>query len=228
MSKVKSAILPMIGVVAGVLMVIIGALGIVSAIREILQNLPSVEIGRQYDRRALHSLEGVVVDSRGNIYYGLGLVPLSRAGSIQVHNSEGDFLYNISFPTWTGTFFFYVDSDDVLHVFPVRNDRVLSFRHGELIDSRRHNSNMDRNATINRMRYHQQQTEFTDIHGNRYVLSSSVNFRMYDSYGNFIRTIRPDAPMLPLPFLLSLFVSAAGVGITILTIRHFIPIRRKY
>ncbi|MCL2699858.1 MAG: hypothetical protein FWE68_06055, partial [Defluviitaleaceae bacterium] len=64
----------------------------------------NVETGRFYDPIPLRSVDGIAVDSAGNIYYGS-----FDYSSIQVYDSEGLFLYRFSFQTGgRGYFWFHI------------------------------------------------------------------------------------------------------------------------
>jgi len=229
MNKIKKVILPIIGTTLGVAITIIGAWGILSSLQDIFQRMSSIEIGRNYNHRPIYSLEDAVVDSRGNIYYGLNLTLTSRAGSVQVYDNMGRFLYSVSFPTSTGMFFFYVDKDGIVNVFTARGGRKMSFYEGHLVYYRRiESSSQERQAVIDHIRAQQARRGFTDIYGNGYVLEpSNWAVRMYDLCGNFMRIVRQHISASPPFHLIPILVSVLGLTIFATAIKYlFVAILR--
>lgn len=217
MKNIRKVILISISSIAvGIVLVISGMFGVLLGIEEIFQDPLSIEIGRFYDQRPRRFIENIAVDSAGNVHYGLSH-GAGQGGSVQVYSNEGAFLYRISFPTWTGMFFFYIDAYDVVHVYPVRHRAILSFYNGELVSSRRTVSDSRHVVIIDSFRVHQENSEFIDIYGNVYRVRGS-GVRMYDAHGNFLRVIRPTSPIFPQPLSLSLVMIALGliIGLTAL------------
>jgi len=201
--------------------------GLIFGANEIINNFSTSNIELHHTKIPLGSVEAVSVDSSGNIYIGINQRgSIHNSGSVQVYDNNGRFLYRVSFPKWTGMFFFYVDDNDILRVFPARGRNVFSFVEGELISSE---PPADRNTTIEHFRYKQQTTQFVDRYGNTYTRTgfSNRNFRMYDTCGYFIRTIRPNAPILPLPFSLSLLMCASGFVFTAVTIKLIFKAKKE-
>ena len=224
MSNSRSIILSVLNMVIGVVLFIVSFGGLSLGLREVLVRGSSVRIERLGEPRPLRNIESIAVDSRGNIHFSLNQELLSNEGSVQVYDNEGNFLYGFSFPNWTGMILFYIDNDDVVHVLPVREGRVLSFSDGELIGYRERVIGAGENATTNYMRNLQNRTEFADRYGNQYRLSYSMTFhndriyntnvRMYDTEGNFVREIIPNAPTWPLTLGGSLLMSITGIILT--------------
>ncbi len=86
------------------------------------ENLDSFEL-------PLGDLEGITVDSEGNIYCGLQFY--SR---IQVYNAEGKFVYGKFIDSAGGAFRIRINQDDQLEVATARNDKLYIFaRDGFLV-----------------------------------------------------------------------------------------------
>ena len=223
MSKRKKKVLPTVltvtAAIAGIMLIVFSFPAVSFAYQNMFRN-PRIE--RSYNQWPIRAVVGISVDSNGNIYYGVDH-GFGRASSIQVYSNEGIFLYGISFPTWTGMYFFYVDGDDIVRIFPARDGRTLSFRDGHLISSNQPIDSTERNTIIQHIRRQQARSGFTDTHGNTYTTNpTTITVRMYDPNGNFIRNIQPDAPTLPLPFSTSLFIAIAGLAIIVIaSIRFF-------
>jgi len=213
-----------VGVIIGIILLIIGIHGFIFGLLEMAQNPSAVEIGRSYDQRPRRAIESVAVDSRGRIHYGLNH-DVGQGGSIQVYDNEGVFLYRISFPSRTGVFFFYIGGNDVVRIYPLRHRSILYFYDGELINSVRPSGDAGHIAAINRFRARQEVNEFTDSYGNVYIVRGS-SVRMYDIHGNFIRSIRPSSPFLPLQFLPSLAVAIISIVIVVIACKRFYDFRK--
>jgi len=192
----------------GVMLIIFGGLGFVLGI---IGGSTPVEPGRFYEQRPLAPITGIFVDSVGNIYYGS-----SQHNAIQIFNNQGVFLYGVSFTAGDGGIYFYVDHDDTLHIFSPRGNVVLSFIEGYLVYYRRFDAFAESAAL--RTRFRSEQTrEFTDAYENRYTTGTGRNVRMYDSNGNFMRTIRPDSPISAPPPIIFFFVAAIGMVIVMIS-----------
>ncbi|MCL2357881.1 MAG: hypothetical protein FWC70_12145 [Defluviitaleaceae bacterium] len=164
----------------------------------------SADIGRFYNQVPLHAIRGIAVDSQGNAFWGSG-----SHSSIQVYNNYGIFLYRFSFPTGSGDWTFYIDSDDVVHVATARGARLLSFKDGILLfESRAENSDMVREFDSRR------QAKVTDNYGNIYRIRHGV-VRMYDEGECFIRTIRPNAPIWPFHPVMMFGIAVVGLLIAV-------------
>ena len=197
-------------------------IGIVSCVLGFL-NLMSITTGRSYSPRPLYTINGISVDSRGNIHYGAGWF-----NSIQVYDNEGNFLYRFSFPvSGSEDFTFYIDNDDIVYVIPRRAGSIFSFKDGNLVNEQRildAYGNIDwneRTAIFDdfRSRYSR---EYMDNEGNRYVITSITRrVRMYDPEGNFIRRISPNAPILPLPIPIAMPVGALGIAVIVIANKSF-------
>ena len=189
-----------------VILIIIGFFGFFIQ----MGNTPN-RVERSYDPKPLHEINGFAVDSIGNIYFGL-----TQHSSIQVYDNRGNFMYRFSFPTGgAGHFNFIIDYYDVVHVVVRRESSVFSFKDGYLIYRQRFENERERMTIINGIKRNPYSRR--DVYGNIYTLTGSVQIRMYDSYGRFIRFISPSAPFFPLPgswfIFISFFSSFALIGI---------------
>jgi len=82
----------------------------------------STETEIYFKQLPLHEVRRIAVDSKNNIYIGL-----SWFSAIQVYDENGQFLYGISFEnTPKGTFYFYTDTNDNIHVFS--EGRMIEYR----------------------------------------------------------------------------------------------------
>jgi hypothetical protein len=161
-------------------------------------------VGRFYNELPLLPLNGIAVDSKGNVFFGI-----SEHNSIQVYDNMGVFLYRFSFPAGGGMFSFYVDYDDFVHVVTARNSRVFSFYGGHLVGER--GSYAEELQEFGRRR----QRDYSDIYGNKYAISFR-SVRMYDEYGNFLRRISPNAPIWPFPIFVMWLIALVGFIILII------------
>jgi len=218
--KYKTTFFSIIGIIVGIALLIVGIYGFIFGLLEIDQDPSTMEIGRSYDQRPRRAIESIAVDSRGKIHYGLNH-GVGRRGSIQVYSNEGVFLYRISFPAGTGMFFFYIDRNDVVRIYPLRHGNILHFYNGEFINSLSPSGILTMNHFIAR----QEVSEFTDSHGNVYAVRG-FNVRMYDIHGDFIRSIRPNSPFLPLQFLPSIAVAIIGITIIAIVGKRFYDFRK--
>jgi hypothetical protein len=73
----------------------------------------------------LGDLEGIAVDSEGNIYCGLQFY--SR---IQVYDAKGNFIYGKFIDSAGGAFRIRINNDDQLEVATARNDKLYIFERG--------------------------------------------------------------------------------------------------
>jgi len=166
--------LRMISTLIGSLLMLCGFFGFFLS----FSNLSSGRTGRFYDPLPVTTINGAVVDSSGNIYWGL-----SNPHSIQVYDNTGVFLYRFSFPTGGGaSYSFYIDSDDVIHIAVARGVGVFSIKDGYLVERRPVEGNEIAEFRTRR------QNIYTDNGGNVYVLRGR-GVRIYDENGNFIRAI---------------------------------------
>ncbi len=77
----------------------------------------------------LGDLEGIAVDSEGNVYCGVQFY--SR---VQVYDAEGKFLYGKFIDSAYGAFRIRINEDDYLEVATVRNDKLYRFdKNGNLV-----------------------------------------------------------------------------------------------
>ncbi|MHC4242355.1 MAG: hypothetical protein ACYSU4_08130 [Planctomycetota bacterium] len=96
--------------------------GFVVALDNALDNLDSFEL-------PLGALEGISVDSEGNIYCGLQFY--SR---IQVYDADGNFIYGKFIDSAGGSFRIRINQNDQLEVATARNDKFYIFaRDGSLV-----------------------------------------------------------------------------------------------
>lgn len=87
------------------------------------------QTGIFYTQKPLNEINGLAVDSIGNVYIGE-----SESSCIQVYNSNGVFQYGFSFPTGgAGWFAFGIDKNDQIHVVTARTDSHYTFKNGEAV-----------------------------------------------------------------------------------------------
>lgn len=204
--------------VIGVILVIFGSSGFLISI-----SYKTDPIGRYNDQKPLYSVNGIVVDSKGNLYYGT-----DQYNSIQVYNNKGAFLYRFSLPN--AFFTFYIDSDDIIHVASARANGVLSFKDGELMNVREY---MEGENVIPEFARLQKENYYDDL-GNRYYIYglaenrsldtigtkgtkvhlSNKTVNIYDPQGTFISMVSPKAPIWP--FSIWMFWGIAAVGLLII------------
>lgn len=109
------------------LLIIIGIIGFLSGVM-----IPSGLIPDSFEM-PLGDLQGIAVDSEGNIYCGAQFY--SR---FQVYNAEGKFLYGKCFNSGRGTFKIKVNSDDKIEIMTYRGQRKYLFdKDGTLLNERK-------------------------------------------------------------------------------------------
>ena len=98
------------------LLMIIGLIGLVSSL-----SLPSGLIPDSFEM-PLSGLEGLAVDSEGNIYCGV-----QYYSRFQVYNAQGKFLYGKCFNSGKGAFKIKINSNDDLEIMTYRGKRKYLF-----------------------------------------------------------------------------------------------------
>lgn len=115
--------------IAAIFALMIGFLGFFSAFNS-MDNADRI-IERFDTQFPLHEINGIAVDSKGNLYYGT-----SQHSAIQVYDNQGVFLYGFLFPTGgAGYFAFYIDDNDFIHIATSRTNSTYLFQYGELIEA---------------------------------------------------------------------------------------------
>lgn len=126
----KNSVIPMpIRVISGIIgvnMLFFGFFGFIrSACRGMYQ-----QTGMFYTQKPLNEVNGLAVDSMGNVYIGE-----SESSCIQVYDPNGVFQYGFSFPTGgAGWFAFGIDENDQIHVVTARTDSHYTFKNGETVE----------------------------------------------------------------------------------------------
>jgi len=136
--------------------------------------------GRFYNQTPMNTIYGIVVDSKGNIFFALS------ANSIQVFDNTGAFLYGFAYATPWGNSTFAIDSNDVVHI-AVAGEGIQSFYNGYLIKQRAF-MHADEFTEIRNSR----KQRYVDIDGNIYIIRDrvfSMEVQIYDKYGDFVRNI---------------------------------------
>jgi len=181
-------ILRAIASVVGVLMLFFGFIGFFIASGA----AASVISGRYYDQMPLYRIDGIAVDSNGNVHCGN-----FDYRSIQVYDSSGVFLYRFTVP-FSGSvdfFAFYIDDEDVVHITDAVRARIVSFKDGYLVSDIMVADDSSYSDLLRGFsRYGRNQ--FFDASGNKYVVSGRT-VRVYDIDGVFIRRVSPNAPIWP-------------------------------
>jgi len=161
-----------------------------------------------YDEKPLYSVEGIAVDSAGNLYFGN-----REHQTIHVYDNEGRFLYRFS-RGGEGSYIFYIDEDDIVHVATARQDRVFSFKDGVLIAEHEYAAGYEQTRTFEDFSQ-RQRTSFTDKEGNTYVVTSRT-VTVYDQQGELIRSVTPRGPTWPLHSLMYWGTMAVGLLLSVL------------
>ena len=175
-------------------------------------NTVAKQTGRFDDQKPLYEIRGIVVDSSGDIYYGI-----DNHSSIQVYDNTGGFLYRFAFKS-VKFLEFYIDKDDVLHVVMLTsNGDVYSLYDGNIIDTYKTADSGNMGISFRKLR----ESSYSDDRGNRYDISGTT-VRMYDDNGTFIRKIVPNgAPVWPFPAFVYFGISIFGGLIVFLFNRNF-------
>ncbi|MCL2224789.1 MAG: hypothetical protein FWB96_07470 [Defluviitaleaceae bacterium] len=193
----------------GLLLLIIGFFGFFLTL-----NVPVTgRVGRFYDQMHMPRINGMAVDSAGNIFVGAG----GHLGAIQVFDNTGIFLYRFTFPPGGGAYFtFYIDDDDIVHVAVARGSRYMAFKDGYLVGERRPLETGELEEIRRRRRGSR-----VDNEGNIYALRG-MRVRMYDENRNFIRTISFNTPLrLLLPNMMG-FLFFMGIVIMVVANKSFV------
>ena len=190
----------------GLFLLLAGFMGFIASVGNSVRG----QFGRFYDQVPIHELIGIVVDGSGNIFWGT-----SNHNSIQVYDNTGAFLYRFSFPTGGGTFSFYIDSYDILHVATARGNRVFSFKEGVLINEERCEDSSSFYEFRNR-----RQREYVDRDGNIYRIRPRW-VRMYDEHDNFMRTIFARTPIWPFSPIIMWLIVILGIIMVLLANKVF-------
>ena len=137
--------------------------------------------GRFYSQTSMSSIYGIVVDSRGNIFFALS------TNSIQVFDNTGSFLYRFAYATPGGATTFAIDSNDIIYVAVARGGEIQSFYDGYLVERRMFTHDTEFTELRNSRRQ-----KYVDVEGNIYIIRNRVinmDVQMYNRYGNFVRNI---------------------------------------
>jgi hypothetical protein len=204
-----------VGAIISVAVLLFGWLGymmmlfLYAAAGNLFINRGSDDFGRYTDQRSHNSVDRIVVDSAGNIYY-----LLSQHNSFQVYDNRGSFLYRASFPAFRGPPDFVIDNDDV--VFVIRGEFLMHlYKNGEYLHTDR-----DGGGSAHAIREARNKKEYHDRDGNKYVVSGrSVN--IYDEHGTFMRKVSPKAPIWPFSLQLYACITILGAFLTFISNRKF-------
>jgi len=207
-------ILRAIASVVGVLMLFFGFIGFFIASGA----AASVISGRYYDQKPLHRIDGISVDSNGNIHCGN-----FDYRSIQVYDNSGVFLYRFTVP-FSGSvdfFAFYIDDDDIVHITDAVRARIVSFKDGYLVNDLRASGDDSQSDLFNGFGRNSRNVSY-DSEGNRYAASGRT-VQVYDQDGALIRSVSPNAPIWP--FSSSVFWVFGIVGLLLIVAFNHKPIQ---
>lgn len=150
----------------------------------------------------LHYTNGVAVDSTGRLYFGT-----DQHHAIQVYDNFGSFLYGFSFPTSGGSFSFYIDAYDYIHVATTRGNNTYVFYKGNLISQDQQYGAYTKYSTINK-----RTGKYIDKDGFIYQPLNHYKIKIWDSKTNQeIRTVTPNSPIWPFSVLTYWGFAATGL-----------------
>ncbi len=203
--------------IAAVFAIMIGFLGFFSSAYSSISNADRI-VERFDTQFPLHEINGVAVDSKGNLYYGT-----SQHSAIQVYDNHGVFLYGFLFPTGgAGYFAFYIDDNDIIHIATSRTSSTYSFQYGKLIEAKEYADGQEASDTIHEYKEKSLNAyEFRDESGNIYRVTVKDSIKMFDAAGEYIRTVSPDAPLWPFSIFGFWGIGAAGMGALFLANKKF-------
>ena len=173
----------------------------------------SDKTGKLFNQKPLYTINGIAVDSIGNIYYGN-----KEHTSIDVYDNKGSFLYRFSFPS--GYFVFHIDHEDIVHVATARVNKIFSFKDGDLLSERKYINSQEKSDIINEFN-RQRKRKYIDSNGNKYVISV-ITIKVYDQQGTLIRRVWANAPIWPFPIVMFWCIAAFGLFIAFISNLEFL------
>jgi hypothetical protein len=173
------------------------------------------QTGRYIDQKPLYTTNGIAVDSKGYLYYGI-----REFNTIQVYDNTGVFMYRFSFGTGgAGYFVFIIDDEDIVHVATARQNCIYSYQNGDLINTYQYVDVKEESDTIDTFRG-LQRDHFMDEYGNRYIVEGRT-IEIYNSNGALLRSVTPKAPVWPFPFLAYWIIMSLGMFLIFLSNMEF-------
>ena len=154
----------------------------------------------------INDANGIVVDSKGNIYIGD-----AQSSSVQVFSNTGQFLYGFSFPTGgAGWFAFGIDDQDIIHIVTARTDSYFQYLNGERIYSESIDSS--RQEQLEKA-YKMSSGNSFDFQNKKYSVSSRNVINIHSLSSNDISEIKLNTPFWPLSIFTYWLILACGTGL---------------
>ena len=194
--------LKIIAFIIGFVIIIFGFSGFFSSFATATTN----EDGMMASSLPLNEVNGIAVDSKGQIYIGDG-----QSSCIQVFNNTGQFMYGFAFPTGgAGWFAFGIDDQDLIHIVTARTDSYFQYYNGERIYS----------ESIDYSRRKQLEKSYDMSDGNsfkscnkEYSVSSRDQITVHDISSNERVKIILNTPLWPLSIFTYWLFGAGGIGL---------------
>ncbi len=186
-------------IILAVLMIIVGFLGFLCSLafrfhyNIVIEDKP----------KPLYMITDIAIDSEGMIYY-----YLDEYSSIQVYNSEREFLYRISVPS---NVFWRLEEQDLIHLIYRRKGEYHSvYMQQQSIISEENIVEEEFWNLLDAFK-EEDKTNYSDQEGYQYIVKGrSVN--KLDQTGDLVQKIRPPmAPIFPLPVIFYWLLEGAGI-----------------
>ena len=214
MQKTNNSSIPMsiriLSGVLGVAMLFFGFFGfLLSASRGMHQQTEMF-----YTQKPLSEINGLAVDSAGNIYIGE-----SESSCIQVYDPNGVFQYGFYFPTGgSGWFAFGIDENDQVHIVTARTKTHYIFKNGEVVGEEEI-ADYDMRSAL--------EAQYNMIEGSTLQQGTTIYhvtfFRFLeitDAENNLISKVNLHSPIWPLPIFNFWIIAALGGAMLFVSIAN--------
>jgi hypothetical protein len=192
--------LKILAFIIGLIMIVFGFLGFASFFATTTN-----EDGVMVSASPIHDVNGIAVDSKGQIYIGD-----VESGSIQAFSKTGQFIFGNTFPGGAGWFAFGIDNNDVIHIVTARTNSYFQYYNGKLIDSELINYSRQQQLI---KEYDMQNNNQYLIKCKEYLMSSSNQITILDHSSNTEEKIILNTPSWPLSILTYWLIGAGGLGL---------------
>jgi hypothetical protein len=168
-------------------------------------------VDKYYEQYPLNDVNGIAVDSAGDIYIGEG-----QTGSIQVYNSQGNFKYGFSFPTGGAGWFAFGIEHDKIHIVTARTDSYFVFSNGELVYSEKE---IDYNHSEElQKKYHMTENYSFATSNKTYRILQHDTVSIKDSLSGQVEKVHLNVPFWP--FSIDTFWGIGAFGMVLMFALH--------